>query len=87
LNLGESSLNEDNNINIGEDNNINIDEDNNKVVKEDNNFDSQTHILILKLSITIIKLQDKMILILKYIWSKRGYWYEIERLISRKRPY
>jgi len=41
LNLGESSLNEeDNNINISEDNNINIDEDNNKIVNEDNNFDS-----------------------------------------------
>jgi len=43
-NIGESSLNEeDNNINIGEDNNINIGEDNNKVVNENNNFDSQTH--------------------------------------------
>jgi len=54
-------------INLGEDNNINIGEDNNKVVNEYNNFDSQTHIviLILKLRITRMKLQDKMILILK----------------------
>jgi len=71
-------LNEEhNNINLGEDNNINIGEDNNKVVNEDNNFDFQTQdnnfdsklmiiILIHKLRITRMKLEDKMILI-KYI--------------------
>jgi len=67
-------LNEEhNNINLGEDNNISIGEDNNKVVNEDNNFDSQTLmivILIHKLRITRMKLQDKIILILNNVSTK-----------------
>jgi len=74
-NINESSLKE-------EDNNIDIGEDNNKeIVNKDNNFDSQTHDNWNE----ITRWNNSNI---KNIYDTiGGYWYHIERFISRKRPY